>query len=143
MNGQNNIVLQLKGDATQHYWQALKEEKLLYQFCNECENAIFFPRVLCPNCFSENLTWHQSIGKGVIYSYTIVHRSGMPGFKMDVPYAVGLITLDEGFNIMANIENTAGVHQIAIDQRVVVKFEHKGSNTFPVFSVTEDETHGD
>jgi len=37
-----------------------------------------------------------------VFSYTIAHRA-RPPFQGHEPFAIGLVTLDEGVNVMANI----------------------------------------
>ena len=59
-------------DGDSHvFWQGCKEHKLLIQKCDECSSHIFYPRIVCPHCFSEKVTWVESTGLGRIYSYTI------------------------------------------------------------------------
>ncbi|MBU3915867.1 hypothetical protein KKA14_10065, partial [bacterium] len=41
------------------FWDAAKEEKLTYQKCKDCGKNIFYPRIACPECFSDNLEWTE------------------------------------------------------------------------------------
>jgi len=117
------------------YWQGCKEEKLLIQKCGDCSKHIFYPRVVCPHCLSEQIEWVEASGKGTIYSYTIARRAGGPAFKEDVPYAVALVQLDEGVRMFANIINT-DIEQISCDMPVEVIFEERGDFKLPMFQPT-------
>ena len=102
------------------YWEGLKNHELWIQQCQECHQHIFYPRSICPHCFSEQVNWVKSNGVGKIYSYTVVHRAVGP-FKEQTPFVVAVVELDEGVRLMTRIKKEA--HQIAIDQKVKVIFE--------------------
>lgn len=104
------------------YWESCKNNKLMIQKCEDCGQHIFYPRQLCPHCMSENLAWVESSGKGIIYSYTVVHRPRHPAFMDKVPYVVALITLEEGVRMMSNIINI-DVDQVRCGMPVEVVFE--------------------
>jgi uncharacterized OB-fold protein len=120
-------------DGDSHvFWQGCKENKLLIQKCKDCSKHIFYPRILCPHCFSEQVEWVESTGKGKIYSYTIARRGGGPAFKDDAPYAVALIELDEGVRMFSNIINI-DVEKVKCDLPVEVVFEEQEDFTLPKF----------
>ena len=120
-------------DGDSHiFWQGCNENKLLIQQCKNCSKHIFYPRILCPHCFSEKVEWVESTGKGKIYSYTIARRGGGPAFKDDSPYAVALIELDEGVRMFSNIINI-DVEKVKCDLPVEVVFEEQGDFSLPKF----------
>jgi uncharacterized protein len=102
------------------YWDGLKEHELWIQQCQECDQHIFYPRSICPHCFSEQINWVKSIGAGKIYSYTVVHRAFGP-FKDQTPFVVAIVELDEGIRMMSRIKTDS--RQMTIDQKVKVIFE--------------------
>lgn len=106
-------------DESKPYWDGLKDEKLYIQYCGDCHQYIFYPRMLCPHCFSEKINWHESYGTGKIYSFTVVHQAFGP-FKDEAPFVVGIIELDEGVRMMTRILGEK--EQIAIDKPVSVVF---------------------
>lgn len=76
---------------------------LLIQKCNHCGKLNMYPRHACPYCQSLSLGWHKSTGIGVLHSFTVL-RSGAPeGFEGDLPYALGVIKLDEGVQLLARL----------------------------------------
>jgi hypothetical protein len=88
--------------ATAPFWDACKEGRLLYQHCDDCGTAIFPPQSFCPNDLSTNLAWRESSGLGTIYSYTTIWRPQTPAFE--VPYSVAIVELDEGYNMLCNVD---------------------------------------
>lgn len=87
------------------YWDGLKEGKLMLPQCNACGKAHFFPRIICPHCHSRDIGWVQASGKGKLYSFQIAHRSLNPNFKVEAPYILAMVELDEGPRIMSNLIN--------------------------------------
>lgn len=110
---------------TQPYWEAVSDQQLLYQECADCEAAVFPPRKLCPTCSSDNLSWRESDGKGAIYSVTVVVKGAVPEFEEQMPYAVGMVSMDEGFRIVTRFL-TDDPDSLECDDRVRVIYERLG-----------------
>lgn len=85
------------------YLDAAREHRLVHQLCRGCEARVFYPRVLCPHCGSESLDLVESRGRGVVHSFSVLHRPGHPSRAADVPYAVVLVDLDEGVRVLADL----------------------------------------
>jgi uncharacterized OB-fold protein len=85
------------------YWEAAARGELIIQRCSECDTARFYPRLLCPKCWSDHCRWTQASGKGTIYSYSVVHRAPSPAFRNSVPYVVALVDLDEDVRVFTKI----------------------------------------
>lgn len=85
------------------FWDATREKKLLIQYDRVAQAWQFYPR---PTSIytgkASNLEWREVSGKGQIFSYTIIRRA-RPPFRDHEPFWIGLVTIDEGVNIMANI----------------------------------------
>jgi uncharacterized OB-fold protein len=64
--------------------------------CRSCERAQDETRdTYCTNCWSEDLQAREIAGTGRLLSWCVYHKDyGLAGFV--VPYAVGLVALDEG-----------------------------------------------
>lgn len=60
--------------------------------CRRCQHAFFPPRMICPNCFTDDTLEEIKLGgRGTIYSFSVVRvppPSGRP-----VPYAAGYVDL--------------------------------------------------
>ncbi|ADG05988.1 Zn-ribbon domain-containing OB-fold protein [Kyrpidia tusciae] len=120
------------------FWEGLREEKFLYQRCRGCGRSVFYPRVVCPQCMSDDLVWEESSGFGNVYSYTVVYRPVDPRFKPDAPYVVALIDLDEGIRVMGNVVGLDDPENLRMGQRVQVEYHHVTDEvTLPMFRVAE------
>lgn len=104
------------------FWDAAKEEKLTFQQCQDCGKNIFYPRIACPHCFSDNLSWEEASGNGTIYSYTVVENNSPSAFAEDIPYVVAIIKLEEGIQMLSNIVN-CDPYSVQCDMPVKVVFE--------------------
>jgi uncharacterized OB-fold protein len=99
---------------TKRFWEAASAGKLLIKDCEDCKRVHFYPRTICPHCFSERTRWQESAGLGNIYSFTVMRRE-------KEPYALAYVTLDEGVTLMTNIVGCEP-DAISIGQRVRVRF---------------------
>ena len=109
-----------EGDAdTAPFWAAIARQEFLLPFCDDCGRASFFPRVLCPHCHGVALRWRAASGRGEVYSYTVAHRAA-PAFADRTPFTVGLVDLEEGPRIMAELSTEAG--PVRIGDRVRIRF---------------------
>ncbi len=104
------------------FWDAAKEDKLMYQKCDDCNKNIFYPRIACPKCFSDNISWVQSKGLGTVYSYTVVENNSPSAFMEDIPYVVAIIKLEEGIQMLSNIIG-CDPYAVTCDMPVKVVFE--------------------
>lgn len=84
--------------------------------CDHCGAKFFPPRQVCTECKSTNLTPHEFDGHGEIYSFTTVRQAPM-GHEGNVPYIVGIIKLDEGPMVEAQITDI-NPDNVKIGQRV-------------------------
>ena len=76
--------------------------------CANCERTFFPPRKLCRDCLSSDLETYLYTGSGTLYSYSQMTQSPR-GFANIGPYAVGMVKLDEGPIIMAQLTDVDGV----------------------------------
>ncbi len=114
--------LPLVTEEARPFWEACRQHKLILQRCKECGHVQFYPRLLCAECWADSIEWIDATGKGVIYSFTAVHRAPMPGFRPDVPYVIALIDLEEGVRMMSNVIKCKP-EDIRIGMPVTVEFE--------------------
>ena len=115
------------------FWEAAREEKLIIQKCEDCEKFIFYPRIACPHCFSDNVEWIEAAGKGTIYSYTVVENNAPSAFINDMPYIVAVVKLEEGVQMLSNIVECEP-HELTCDMPVEVTFEKLNDEfTLPKF----------
>lgn len=83
------------------YWDAARDQKLVYQRCNTCLSVPPRPVAICGACGERGLSWERSAGRGSLYSWTVVWRPQHPSFR--TPYAPAIMTLDEGWWLMTAV----------------------------------------
>ncbi|WP_349605622.1 MULTISPECIES: Zn-ribbon domain-containing OB-fold protein [Cupriavidus] len=121
---------------TVHYWRAAGEGRLELQYCRACSRHQFYPRRFCTQCLSDQLEWVQASGRGRIYTYTVCHVAAHPAFASHVPYAIGMIELDEGVRMLAGIVD-ADPDCLAVGAPVEVCFERISDDiALPMFRLT-------
>ena len=104
---------------------------LRVQRCGDCGQYVFIPQPACTTCLGENLEWVQSSGRGVLYSYTIVHRPQQPVFE--TPYVPIIVELEEGWHMLSNLKGVAH-GDIEIGMPLEVIFEKMSDEiTLPYF----------
>src|SRR2546421_4888989 len=85
------------------FWEGCRQGKLLLQYCEQCQRYQFYPRLYCMQCSASDLRWVEASGRGLVYSYTIIHQNKSPEFIHDTPYNVALVQLEEGPRMLSNI----------------------------------------
>ena len=123
---------------TKPFWDGCRAGELRYKRCAGCGRVQFYPRALCAGCGGVDLAWQRSRGDGTVHAVTLVHRAPSAAFKADVPYAVALVDVDEGFRMMANIVG-GDPARVAIGDRVRVVFEPRGDVMLPQFALAGEE----
>jgi len=113
---------------SQPFWEAAKEGRFLIKRCTACDRPFWYPRAVCPFCLSSETEWVESKGEGVIYTYSVMHRSPSG------PYAIGYVTLDEGPAVLTNFVDVPP-DGLSIGMRVKVRFQETegGGPPAPVF----------
>jgi len=109
-------------DESRPFWDGCRQGKFLLQYCERCRQYQFYPRMYCMQCGAETLTWVESCGRGVIYSYTIIRQIKSAEFGNDTPYNVAIVQLEEGPRLMSNIVDIDPAH-LRVDLPVKVVFD--------------------
>ncbi len=116
---------------TAAFWAATAEHRLTYQVGRSCGQIVLHPRRHCTGCLRGDLEQRDSAGHGTLYTFTVIRQNGHPYFRTRVPYLVGLIGLDEGFRMIAEI--AAAPDAVQVDQRVAVGWEDHDALSVPLF----------
>ena len=82
----------------------LKEQRYRLEgaVCSNCGAKFFPPREVCAECRSQDLEPYEFDGHGALYSFTTVRQAPL-GYEGNLPYAVGIIKLDEGPMVEAQL----------------------------------------
>jgi uncharacterized OB-fold protein len=115
------------GPITQPFWDGCAAGELRFQRCRRCQQAQFTPAELCRGCLGSELGWEKSAGRGVLYSWTIVHRPASPAFT--APYAPAIVELAEGYQMITNLIGLAP-DSIGPDLPVEAEFHECGDGLY-------------
>ena len=126
MSEPRKIPAPLVNAENRPYFDAAAQGRLLVKRCAACGQLHFYPRAICPHCFSERTEWQEAAGTGTIYSYSVMRHG--------VPYAIAYVTLDEGITMLANIVD-CDLDALRIGQKVRVVFKPaEGGTRVPMFA---------
>jgi len=86
------------------FWRKTKERyNLIGTRCKNCRSTFFPPRKICPVCRRTGKLEEVKLGsKGEVVTYTVI-RSASEGFEMQTPYIMGIVRLEEGPMMTAQI----------------------------------------
>jgi uncharacterized OB-fold protein len=87
----------------------LNENMLMAARCQNCQSIFLPPRPLCTSCFKTEMDWIELSGKGTLAAFTVVHIAPTAmlnaGYGRENPYCSGIVHLEEGPMISAQILN--------------------------------------
>ena len=112
---------------TPPFWDAARQGKFLIKRCTACGEAHYFPRSICPFCFSDKTVWEESPGEGKIYTFSLMRKSPTG------PYAIGYVTLKEGPSVQTNFVD-CDLDELKIGQKVKVVFKPTDGAPLPFFT---------
>lgn len=119
---------------TQPFWDALREGVLMLGRCDSCSRIHYYPRPMCPLCWSEAVTLVPAGGHGTLYTWSTVFVNDLPPFNAKLPYIAAQVDLDEGVRITTIITG-AEPKDLSIGMPVEIGFEAISEDvTIPVFS---------
>lgn len=101
---------------TAFFWECANRHKLAIQRCCGCNTLRHPPMPVCPRCHDFAWDFIESAGTGSLFSYTTVHAPLAEPFGH--PYSVGLVELDEGTRLVAELEDRKGGWDIGMRVRV-------------------------
>ena len=101
---------------------------LHYQHCKACTHTWYFFRPFCPSCGDTNPLVQLSLGRGLVFTQTLVHRAPDAKFRELAPYKIVLVDLDEGFRMMAH-----GDKDLDIGDSVMLSFIALDDQKIPYF----------
>lgn len=88
----------------QIWHDALTRGQLLVQNCESCGAFVMYPKYRCPHCGSSSLSMVPASGGGVLTSFAVIRAGSPSDFVGEMPYAVGVIRLNEGVQILARLK---------------------------------------
>lgn len=88
--------------ATEPFWQAARERRLVAPRCADCGTFRLPPTPFCWRCQSAGVDWTELSGRAVVYTYTVV--DGYPGLP-DVTLVPAVVDLPDapGARLVTNV----------------------------------------
>jgi uncharacterized protein len=113
------------------WFDGARAHALLIQRCTSCGTLRHPPLPACGVC--QSLEWDtiEASGRGTLYSFVVVHHPQAESF--DYPLPVGLVELEEGTRVVANLDGIAP-GELRIGLSVVATFvDFDADLSLPVF----------
>ena len=111
----------MSNPENQAFFDAAREGRLMIGHCKACKEVHYYPRAVCPFCASET-SLVPAKGTGKIYSYSVMRR-------VEKPFAIAYVTLDEGVTMLTNLVD-CDFERLAIGAPVRVVFK----DAIPMFT---------
>jgi uncharacterized OB-fold protein len=90
----------------QPFWDSLRQRSIKVQRCASCGAFRHVPKEICAKCYSTSFSWEPVSGRGVVYTYTVVHRAPTPAYQANAPYTIVHVVMDEGFRMVGTMTGT-------------------------------------
>ncbi|MBS7615164.1 Zn-ribbon domain-containing OB-fold protein [Candidatus Bathyarchaeota archaeon] len=113
----------------EQFFKFLKEKKLMAAKCIKCGKLYLPPKPICTNCYSKELNWTQLGTKGRLITYTVIHIAPEQ-FQKNIPYAYGIIELENGLRIPGIIKGIEH-EKLKVGTELEVDFETEPSPNWP------------
>lgn len=119
------------------FWSYCRRRELRFQRCEGCGVWRFLPRYMCAQCGSPEFTWSESRGRGVLYTWTVIHQAMHPAFAQDVPYVAAVVELEEGVRLATRL-TACDPGDLRLGLPVRLAFRDLGEGVFaPWFELVE------
>jgi len=103
------------------FWAAAAERRLTVCRCQACGEWLQPPLERCRRCAGPT-AFEDVAGTGEIYSFIVVRHPSVPAFVPRLPYAIAVVTLDEGVRLPGMVVGI-DTSEVAIGQRVTAEWE--------------------
>ena len=121
------ITAPVPDPETKPFWDAAAAGKLLLKRCRACGETHYFPRGICPFCFSDATEWLPASREGAVYTFSVMRRGASQ-------YAIAYVTLAEGVTMMTNLVD-CDLDRIRIGAAVKLVFKPSdGGPPVPMFT---------
>jgi len=105
----------------EQFYKNIGQKRLMGGKCRKCGKIHLPPRPLCDKCLSTEFEWVELPRTGKLLTYTIIHVAP-PQFQGMVPYAVGIVQLENGVKIPGMIKDVP-LDKIRVGMSLKMEFE--------------------
>lgn len=105
------------------FFDALRDGRFTTTQCKACSALHWQPRVVCPECLSDQLAWVDLPKEGTLFAFTALEKGAPLGMEHDVPFCLGVVELDapgRQLRILSRLDD-ADYGDLRIGQRVRLK----------------------
>lgn len=106
---------------TREYWLGIEHDEVRLKWCAACASHLHPRRIVCPHCGSDDLGWRRANGRGMVYTFSEIMRAPAKDMAASVPYAVGIVLLDEGVHLFTRFFTGDGA-SLRIDAPAMLEF---------------------
>jgi len=117
--------------ASKPFWDAASAGRLRVKHCPDCDAWIFYPRAICPHCWSGGLVWRDAAGTATLKTWSTVMRPAHPAWEAVAPYTIGLVELTEGPTMLTHLLIEPETLTLGLPLRV--RFVPVGEHVLPCF----------
>ena len=122
------------------WFEGARAHRLLIQRCTSCGTLRHPPLPACAKCRSLDWETLEASGRATLYSFVVMHFPQMAAF--DYPLPIGLVELEEGTRVVANLEGFAP-GEVKIGQPLRVTFvDFDDELSLPVFVAARPDGDG-
>jgi uncharacterized OB-fold protein len=117
--------------------KAINEGKLMATVCTACGAVHLPPRAICPECRGSAVEWRELSGRGRLAAFSVIFVAPTAmlaeGYSRTNPYCAGIVKLEEGPSISAQILGVDVAHPetIAIGLPVTAVYLRRGDQAVP------------
>ena len=107
--------------SSPRYWREIPHRyRLEAGKCSKCEKVFFPKRLICSECQSREFEDVVLSGTGTLQTFTIISTPPSQ-FKDQAPYALGIVELDEGVKLTAQLADVP-LESIEIGAKMKIEF---------------------
>ncbi len=128
---------------SKEFHQAIAQDILIGSRCLNCGSISVPQRQICPRCHSEKAERIETKGKGTLAAFTVIYvpptSMAEAGYNAKNPYCVGIVSLEEGPRISAQIvgldlSNPSAIKiGLPLKQTYVIRGEGESAKKFLAF----------
>ncbi|WP_424009304.1 Zn-ribbon domain-containing OB-fold protein [Haloferax denitrificans] len=101
------------------FYENLRDGRFTTTECRECGELHFPPRIVCPECTSDDLEYVDLPHEGEMYSFTEVRGTSAIGMNDDTPFVAGVVDLGP-VRLSARVDD-ASYEDLEIGSKVQLK----------------------
>ncbi len=87
------------------FFDELRKGRFMTTKCKKCGTLCWPPRVVCPECQSDELRYVSLPKTGKLWAFTELCMGAPLGMEQDLPFSIGIIELDKiGLRLLSRID---------------------------------------